>query len=574
MERNLLLAIALSILIIIGTQFYFQAVSPPPKKKPPVTTEQTQKPQKPQPGKGKSAEKKKAKPAGSAEKISDAQLTVAPARQDDTEAAAESLITVDSLKYEAVISSRGARIVSFKLKDFKEKLEGSELINLFEPDGVDSSGPSIIFIRRDATLRDSEMIYTFDQKDASVKLAEKGAKKVITFQATTSGGLQITKSYTFRADTYAVDFSMTFTNKSEADRSYLVTLPWRKAYRGEGSDRFAWNSAEILLDDELKDYYFTKIEGDEEPAGEVKWAGLGDVYFFKALVFGDKPAERVTLFKPTAEGIAEIRVRLGAVDLPAGQAVTRNLALYLGPKERSALLDAGHELYRAQFYSNNFLLEKMSEYLMKFLRFSHNGFEVAGIKIPGTGNWGIDIILLTILIKILFVPLTHKSMKSMKRMQDLQPEIAKLKEKHKDDKAGLNKATMSLFQEHKVNPLGGCWPIFLQLPVFIALYQTLSYAIELRHAEFLCIPSIYLCINDLSAPDPYYVTPILMGGTMVLQQWMTPSAGDPMQRKMMLFMPVVFTYLFLSFPSGLVLYWLVSNILSIAQQFLTNKMAN
>ena len=210
---------------------------------------------------------------------------------------------------------------------------------------------------------------------------------------------------------------------------------------------------------------------------------------------------------------------------------------------------------------------------MKFLRFCNNGFTVFGIKIPGTHNYGLDIILLTIVIKILFIPLTHKSMKSMKKMQDLQPEIAKLKEKYKDDKQAMNKATMELFKQYKVSPLSGCWPMFVQLPVFIALYQALSYAIELRHAPFVCIPSIYLCINDLSAPDPYYVTPILMGGSMVLQQWMTPSAGDPMQKKMMLLMPVVFTYLFLSFPSGLVLYWLVSNVLGIGQQLLTNRMA-
>lgn len=573
MERNLLLAIVLSVIIIIGTQLYFQAVSPPPKKQPPVKTEETAKP-------GAATAKPSEQPSGKpgAEPISEPREPsvigpAQPAEQADGEMAREALITVNSPKYEAVISSRGARIVSFKLKKFSKTLNGHNPENLYEPDGPDTSGPSIIFIRRDATLEDSHMLYGFDADSTAVELTGKGEKKKLTFRAITKEGLQISKTYTFHADTYDIDYSMDFTNTSKEKRSYLVTLPWRKVYHGEGDNRFAWNSVEILLDDELKDYYFTKIEGEEEPSGKVKWAGLGDVYFFKALVFGDQPAERVTLFKPTKEGFVEIRVRLGAVDLVPGETVSRALSIYLGPKERSALMAAGNELSRAQYYSKYWLLEKMSEYLMKFLRFSQFGFEVAGIRIPGTGNWGIDIILLTILIKILFIPLTHKSMKSMKRMQELQPEIAKLKEKYKDDKAAMNKATMSLFQEHKVNPLGGCWPIFLQLPVFIALYQALSYAIELRHAGFLCIPSIYLCINDLSAPDPYYVTPILMGGTMVLQQWMTPSAGDPMQRKMMLFMPVVFTYLFLSFPSGLVLYWLVSNLLSIGQQFLTNKMA-
>jgi YidC/Oxa1 family membrane protein insertase len=161
----------------------------------------------------------------------------------------------------------------------------------------------------------------------------------------------------------------------------------------------------------------------------------------------------------------------------------------------------------------------------------------------------------------------------MKRMQDLQPKMAKIKEKYADDRAAMNKATLELFKEHKVSPLGSCWPMLLQLPVFIALYQVLSYAIELRHAPFLCIPSIYLCINDLSAPDPYYVTPILMGGTMALQQWVTPSGGDPMMKKTMMLMPIVFTWIFLNFPAGLVLYWLVQNILTIVQQVITNKMA-
>ena len=165
-------------------------------------------------------------------------------------------------------------------------------------------------------------------------------------------------------------------------------------------------------------------------------------------------------------------------------------------------------------------------------------------------------------------------------MQDLQPQLAKLREKFKDDKAAMNKATMDLFREQKVNPLGGCWPMFLQLPVFIALYQALSYAIELRHAPFLRLPHIF-CINDLSAPDyvwqiseiKFGPTPILMGVSMALQQWMTPSGGDPTQRKMMMVMPVVLTYVFLSMPSGLVLYWLISNVLSIGQQVITNRMA-
>jgi YidC/Oxa1 family membrane protein insertase len=569
MDRNLVLAIVISIVIIVGFQLLFQTFSPPPKK-PPITTESTKQPA---PTPRKEAFEKAPPPVKEAAPAPVPEAKVpAPAAPAGAIQAAEAFFTVNSLQYEAVLSSKGGRIVSFKLKDYKKSLEGPELVNMFDPEGPDTSGPSIMFTRRDETFNDASLPFDCDSPE-SVTLNEAGAKKSIKFQTTTAAGIKIAKTYTFRSDNYDVGFSVTLTNTSDEDRNYLITFPWRKAYTGE-HERFSWNSAEILLDGQLKDYYFKDIKGDEEPSGRVEWAGLGDVYFFKALVFGKNPASRVTLFKPSNEGIAEVWLRYGAVDLPQGKPVETNLSIYLGPKEIHALQVAGDDLRRALLYSNYKILDVVSEYLIWFLRFCNSGFTVAGIKIPGTHNYGWSIILLTILIKILFIPLTHKSMKSMKRMQEIQPQIAKLKEKYKDDKAAINKATMELFREQKVNPLGSCWPMFLQLPVFVALYQALSYAIELRHAPFLCIPSIYLCINDLSAPDPYYVTPIIMGGTMVLQQWMTPSGGDPTQKKMMLMMPVVFTYLFLSFPSGLVLYWLVSNVLSIGQQLITNRMAD
>jgi YidC/Oxa1 family membrane protein insertase len=572
MDRNLILAIVLSIAVIVAFQYIFQSSSPPPPKKPAAVPEKTQKEPAVSPAQTEreAKERPRVQPAPEATRPPEAPRRV----QEPGEAPAkETTITVDTPKYKAALSLKGARIVSFKLKDYTQTLQGTELVNLFDPGGPDSSGPSIMLTRRDETLDDSALAYQSDTNETLVTLKEQGAKKSITFRTTTSGGLTLSKTFTFYSDRYSIDLSVGLVNESDEDRDYLVTFPWKKVYRGEKDERFAWNSAEILLNGELKDYYFKDIKGDEEPSGRVGWVGLGDIYFFKALVFGERPAAKVTLFKPTNDGIAEIWARYGAVDTAAGKPAKIDLILYLGPKEHEALTAAGHGLSRALFYSNYWILEIMSQYLMIFLRFCNSGFPVAGLKVPGTHNWGIDIIILTVLIKILFIPLTHKSTQSMKRMQDLQPQIAKIREQYKDDKAALNKATMELFREHKVNPLGSCWPMFLQLPVFIALYQILAYAIELRHAGFVCIPSIYLCLNDLSAPDPYYVTPILMGGTMVLQQWMTPSGGDPTQRKMMLLMPVFFTYLFLTFPSGLVLYWLVNNVLSIGQQLITNTMA-
>lgn len=567
MDRNLFIAIIVSIVIIVGFQYFFQVYSPPSPKKQPSKTEAPKKDQPPsvkQPESTKEQAVPTDKPTPASRAVTSVPTTAAPAK--------EVRITVATPKYEAVVSSLGARIVSFRLKQYKQTLKGVELVNLFPPGGPDTSGPSIIFTRRDERFDDTRLPYHCASSETRVELRENGSKKSVTFTMVTDDGLFIDKTFTFDSTSYDVDFSLTLTNKSQETRNYLITFPWKKFFNPNDQDRFAWDSAEILLNDELKDYYFNKIKGEEEPSGRVEWAGLGSVYFFKALVFGSNPATKVTLFKPTPEGVAEIRIRYGALDLKPGQSVSRPLSLYLGPKEQKALEEAGHDLSKALYYSEYRILDIMSRYLMKFLQFCNSGFTVAGIKIPGTHNYGIDIILLTIVIKILFIPLTHTSMKSMKKMQDLQPQLQKLKEKYKDDKQELNKATMELFREHKVSPLGSCWPMFLQLPVFIALYQALAYAIELRHAPFLCIPSIYLCINDLSAPDPYYVTPVLMGASMILQQWMTPSTGDPTQRKMMLLMPVVFTYFFLNLPSGLVLYWFVSNLLSIGQQLVSNSM--
>jgi YidC/Oxa1 family membrane protein insertase len=194
-----------------------------------------------------------------------------------------------------------------------------------------------------------------------------------------------------------------------------------------------------------------------------------------------------------------------------------------------------------------------------------------------TGSYGLDIILLTVLIKILMAPLTHKSFVSMKQMQKLAPQMEKLKERYKDDKEKLNREIMELYRRNGVNPLGGCLPMALQFPVFIGLYNALSTPIELRHAPFLWI-------QDLSQPDwkslPIAVAgwefgipvlTILMGASMFVQQWMTPSAGDPNQRKLMLMMPLIFTFMFVTFPAGLTIYWLVNNILSIAQQYWINR---
>ncbi len=173
--------------------------------------------------------------------------------------------------------------------------------------------------------------------------------------------------------------------------------------------------------------------------------------------------------------------------------------------------------------------------------------------------------LLTIVTRIPFIPIVNKDQKTMKRLQEIQPKMQEVKEKYKKDPQRMQQEMMELYKKHKVNPMGGCLPMLLQIPVFFALYKVLLVSIELRGAPFM------LWVHDLSIKDPYYVLPIIMGITMIIQQKMTPSTGDPKQQKLMMFMPVIFTFMFLSFASGLVLYWLVNNLLSIAQQFYVNK---
>ena len=180
-------------------------------------------------------------------------------------------------------------------------------------------------------------------------------------------------------------------------------------------------------------------------------------------------------------------------------------------------------------------------------------------------NYGLAIILVTIIIKLIFSPLAFMSYRSIHQMQTLQPEIKKLQNQYKDDKAALNQALMALYKERRVNPLGGCLPMLVQIPVFVALYNILNNTVELRQAPFI------LWIHDLSLKDPYYILPVLMGITMILQYRLNPASPDPVQQKVMMVVPVIMTFFFLNFPSGLVLYWLVNNMLTILQQYLTTS---
>ena len=291
---------------------------------------------------------------------------------------------------------------------------------------------------------------------------------------------------------------------------------------------------------------------DYSDKGELKWFAFEGEYF-TALLISPPTEKNLTLFvKGDEKNLFKANMINAPVSIPPKQAIKVPYRIYIGPKEIDQLKELGAGAENLVDFG---FFQIVAKPLLWFLKFTN--------KV--TRNFGVDIIILSILIKIIFLPLTQISMKSMKEMQKVQPEMTRLKEQYKNDKARLQQEMMLLYKRRKINPMSGCLPMLIQIPVFIALYNALQYSIEMRHAHF------FFWIKDLAAKDPIYITPLIMGATMVLQQKMTPSAADPTQAKMFMLMPVMFTFLFLNFPSGLVIYWLINNVLSLAHQYYLNK---
>ncbi len=296
----------------------------------------------------------------------------------------------------------------------------------------------------------------------------------------------------------------------------------------------------------------SKLEAEKILGPDVSWGGFESKYFIASLI-PQNPS--LTSFRMSKDNSNLVAVSLKGPKnvIPPGQPGVFSYSLYLGPKDYTLLKAQNVGLENAIDFGD--WLKWLAMPLLIALKFLYGYVH----------NYGVAIIILTILIKVIFWPLGNKSYKSMKEMQKLQPKMAALREKYKDDKTKLSQESMALYKTHKVNPLGGCLPMIVQIPVFFGLYKALLYAIELRHSPF------FWWIQDLSAKDPYYITPIVMGATMFIQQKMTPTGADPMQAKIMLFMPIIFTFMFLNFPSGLVIYWLFNNVISIGQQVYINR---
>jgi YidC/Oxa1 family membrane protein insertase len=520
MDNKTVIAVVLSFLVIVGWQFIF----PGEPQKAPV--------QKP-------AEQQSAPEA--AKKDPD-QKAEAPKAVAETVVADEKEVIVENDLFIAVFTSRGGTIKSWTIKPYKDKA-GKDVVLLKNPGVVSAAG-----IGTNSTFDLANV--NFSVIGRNLKLDNTNKTGTLVFEYA-KDGKSVRRTYTFSDRTYLVDL----TDEVSGFPEYWITLG--SDFGIFQKDASVFVGPTVLTGTDLKDMTAKDLKEPKVYHENLKWIAQQDKYFFAALVPAT-PVEEAKAFLVQDSPVVAFKAKSGS----------NKFHLYAGPKEQDRLdaLNIGLEhIVDFGFFS---IIARPLFWILKFFY-------------QFLGNYGWAIILITIVTRIPFIPLMTKSQKSMKKLQAIQPLMNEIKEKYKKDPQKQQAEMMGLYKKHKVSPLGGCLPMLLQIPVFLALYQVLLRAIELRGAPFM------LWITDLSGPDTLFghipamlpfvgglalgPLPLLMGATMFIQQKMTPSTMDPTQAKMMLMMPIVFTFVFLNMASGLVLYWLIGNVLGIIQQFFVNR---
>jgi len=464
--------------------------------------------------------------------------------------AKRSVIDVTTDVFTVKIDTRGGDIIETDLLQYEEE-KGSNtpymLLGEFDGKQYFSQSGLIGLNGPDATVA-GRPVYKTTQKAFTLA----GDELRVPLEFTDSKGVTFTKTYIFRKGDYAVDLEYTVNNVTADPIQVQLYTQVKRTVQEKGS----------LVD---QNYLGAAFGTEEEPYEKYSFSDMADKnlnittaggyiafiqhYFVSAWV--PKQDQQNTLYSKLVAGNAAIIGTKGeAVNVQAGTKATLSSTYYMGPKE-SDVLEAIHpDLDLTVDYG---WLWFISQPLFVLLKWLHSIL----------GNWGLAIIAITVIVKTAMYPLTKAQYTSMAKMRALQPKMAALKEKYGDDRQKFGQAMMEMYRKEKVNPMGGCFPLLLQMPIFLALFYVFLESTELRHAEFV------LWLNDLSAMDPYYVLPVLFGLSMFITQKLQPmTVTDPMQQKMMTFMPVVFSIFFLWFPSGLVLYWLVSNLISIAQMLI------
>jgi len=548
MERRVLLAVTLSFLVL----FAYQSLVVKPKQsagrtaKPAAVAE----PAAPESGSGPTAQT----PAAPA--------NAEPAQQEPASLvgdAAERDVVVESPEIRAVFTSRGAELKSWTLNKYLD--DNRRPVDLVAA-GSPASEPRGFALRTADEALDRRLRSALYRPSApALTVGPEGRQ--LTFEFRDESGLEVRKTFEFGADgqPYVVTFTAVVTRAGSPVEVSVDSGPGLgDVSRSAGSGSFLspnyYQKPEGILhrDGKVSRLPASKLVDQPQQDGRFRYVGVDDHYFLNALLLGDRAARvryhvlPVTMPKGANHLVAYEASLDGALD---------RVRFYLGPKEFDILAATDRELVRAINFG---IFAWLVVPLLRSLNWV-DGF---------VGNYGWSIILLTIAINTAMFPLRHKSVVSMRKMQALQPEVKAIQDRYAKLKASdparqkMNVELMNLYRERGVNPASGCVPMLLTFPVLFAFYSLLSQAIELRGAPFVG------WIQDLSRHDPWYVTPLLMGATMVWQQRITPSTADPTQQKVMMFMPILFTFMFLWAPSGLVIYWFVSNLWAIGQQYATN----
>lgn len=471
----------------------------------------------------------------------------------------DQLITVRTDVYELKIDRLGGNLIESSLLQYDRSLDSEESLRILTNTNRRTYIMESGLIGRDgidSKRNGSAPVYDVSGSEFELQEGEDSLTVDLTFS--TDNDVEITKQYRFARDSYEIDVRYLIDNQSDDVWQANMT---GKIVRDQAPDPTAQNSLGIRAflgmvvstpEDPYEKYDFDDLT--DEPVNQSVtngWLAFLQHYFLAAWVpERDQPAQ----FQSTQRGPLHVMGFVyPATQVQPGETAEVSARAYVGPKIIERLEEVAPNLDRTVDFGFLFFIALPLFLILDWFY---------GL----VGNWGVAIILLTVLVKAVFFKLSATSYRSMARMRAVAPQLTRLKELYGDDRQRMSQEMMALYKREKINPLGGCLPILVQMPVFISLYWVLFESVQLRHAPFM------LWIHDLSVMDPFFILPILMGASMMLQMSLNPTPPDPMQAKIMKMMPIVFTVFFLWFPAGLVLYWLVNNILSISQQwYITRK---
>lgn len=539
-NQRLFLAIALSVLVIAVSQVLF-----PPPKPPPRPAQSTA--------------------SGATSGVTSDVGSPAPVATDPTGPPSSSVgedVEVRTSLYRARFGTLGAVQTSMELLQYPETQKpDSRPVDVVERHSPDRGLFPVDLLSGGQRVSTSRVVFQVDKRTLDV---EPGGSGELVFRGEYPGWARIEKSFRFTDGRYDIDVETRVIPYPETrvDRAILSLGDSREITGSSRQDqlraRVSWGLDRVHMDsvslsdlrsEVRKSKHTPRVYDEAHGKGAIRWGGFDERYFLLAVLpdLASGATAQLTALQDARTVQLDVVFPLSASAAENGGALLK-ARVFGGPKDLQVLRATENTLDSVLDYGRFALLSRA---FVSILRFFHQF----------TGNWGFAIIILTLAVRVLLLPLNVSSFRSMKKMQALQPEMTQLREKHKDDPMKMQQEMGLLYKRHNVNPLGGCLPMLLQFPVFLGLYYALAQAIELRHAHFA------FWIHDLSERDPYFVTPIIMGLTMYVQQLLTPMAGDPMQQKMMRLMPVIFTVSFLNFPAGLVLYWLFSNLVGIASQW-------